>query len=364
MAGVRNRKRYWQIWWYVDRERYWCRLSKVDYPKRKDALKEAFKRELEAKDYIRPDVSFKQYAYSFLSERQLSTVSFEKYDKFIRSFDEFLCKRSVITLKQITETTISDYVIYKQRTHKPASINRDIVYLKLILRSAFERGIISRMPLNVIKSLKIEKQIKILPTREEREQILKWFGKNEPLFYAWIYFEITRGWRKDELRKMKISDVDLQGNILYIKNTKTKEQRLEKLTEQDCLVLNEHLLFLKKIKRYNPAGFLFPSKDGGLIGKNTILRKIKRACRELGITKNITNHLFRHYVVTSILDSTANIEVVKAITGHKDTKTILQHYAHATSENVKKGLEITKVNTELGSIILKDKVNRHGREIR
>jgi hypothetical protein len=36
---------------------------------------------------------------------------------------------------------------------------------------------------------------------------------------------------------------------------------------------------------------------------------------------------------------------VKAITGHRDTKTILEHYAHATSENVKKGLEITKVDT-------------------
>jgi site-specific recombinase XerD len=103
----------------------------------------------------------------------------------------------MLTLKQITETTIADYIAYKQRTHKPASINRDIVYLKLILRRAFERGIIRRMPLNAVKSLKIEKQIKILPTREERENILKWFGKNEPLFYAWIYFEITRGWRKD-----------------------------------------------------------------------------------------------------------------------------------------------------------------------
>jgi integrase len=104
---------------------------------------------------------------------------------------------------------------------------------------------------------------------------------------------------------MKISDVDIQGSSLYIKNTKTKEQRLEKLTEQDCVILNEHLLLLKKMKRYNPTGFLFPSKNGGLIGKNTILRKIKRACKELGITKNITNHLFRHYVVNTILDSTA-----------------------------------------------------------
>ena len=49
--------------------------------------------------------------------------------------------------------------------------------------------------------------------------------------------------------------------------------------------------------------------------------------------------------MTSILDKTANIEVVKAITGHKDTRTILDHYAHPQREMVDKALEITKVDT-------------------
>lgn len=77
------------------------------------------------------------------------------------------------------------------------------------------------------------------------------------------------------------------------------------------------------------------------------LEKFKRACKDMKTTKNITNHTFRHNVVTSILDRTANIEVVKAITGHKDTRTILEHYAHPRTEMVEKAIEITKIDIGL-----------------
>ncbi len=177
--------------------------------------------------------------------------------------------------------------------------------------------------------------------------ILTWFKKNEPLYYPWIYFEATRGWRRDELRFMRINAVDLAGNILYVRKTKTKEQRAARLSQEDCLVLNEHIILLKDKGLYHPTGFLFPSSKRNLIGKNKILEKLKKARTALGITKNITNHSFRHYVVTKITNETANIEVVKAITGHKDMRTIQDHYIHANPEMVDQALEITKVDTGL-----------------
>ncbi|MBU4312663.1 MAG: site-specific integrase [Candidatus Omnitrophica bacterium] len=344
MPGIRDRGQYWQVWWIVKKKRYWAKLSKKIYPKKKDAQKEAFRRELDEEDAVKKKWSFKDFSYSYLEEKRPSVQSFEKYDKLVRDFTDFISNGA---LSSVTETVVYKYISQKQASYKAASINRDITYLKQIFNSAVEKGIIPRSPLKSIKSLEVKKDIKVLPTKEERENILGWFRRKEPLFYAWLYFEITRGWRMNELRNLRVEDVDISSNTLYIKKTKTKTQRLTKLSHEDCLVLNEHMLLLKRKKLYSPEGYLFPSRAGGLTGRNTLLRKIKRGCRELGIRKNITNHLFRHYVVTTILDRTANIEVVKAITGHKDTKTILEHYAHATSENIKRGLEITKVSTGL-----------------
>jgi site-specific recombinase XerD len=70
---------------------------------------------------------------------------------------------------------------------------------------------------------------------------------------------------------------------------------------------------------------------------------VSKACKELNISKLITNHSFRHWVVTAVLDQTANIENVKQLTGHEDTRTILEHYTHSTTEGIAKGLEITKL---------------------
>jgi integrase len=111
-------------------------------------------------------------------------------------------------------------------------------------------GIVKHFPLDSVRYLPEGRQVKTLPTKEEIERILRWFGANEPIFYPWIYFEMTRGWRRDELRLMKVQDVDLSAEILYVKNTKTRVERRERLQEQDCLILNEHLIYLKKSGLY------------------------------------------------------------------------------------------------------------------
>ena len=120
-----------------------------------------------------------------------------------------------------------------------------------------------------------------------------------------------------------------------------------RLSYEDCLVLNEHIILLKNKKLYHYNGYLFPSRTGNELSKNAMVSKLKRARRDLEIKKNITNHTFRHYVITTILNNTSNIEVVKAITGHKDSRTINEHYSHASPEMVDKGLEITRIDTGL-----------------
>jgi len=77
----------------------------------------------------------------------------------------------------------------------------------------------------------------------------------------------------NELRNLKIEDVDLLSSTFYIKKTKTKTQRLTKLSNQDCLVLNEHLLLLKRKKIYNPEEYLFPSRNGSLTGRKYSFKK-------------------------------------------------------------------------------------------
>ncbi len=346
MAGVYERKKSWRIWWLVDKQRYYASLKKANYSK-KDAEKEAYKREIEEERIIRGNCSFAEYAKEYLVRSGKSAITTEKFSKMIERYQAYLSRSGGLSLFE----SLSDFAInsYKNEAKAAglsnATLNRDLCYLKQLVMDAREQGLKIRCNLKNIHYEKENPKIPDLPTRQDRQRILDWFLKNKPKFYAWIYFVITRGWRMGEFIKMLVSDLSLEGKRLAVRHTKTGRQRLETLTDDDCKVLNEHILFLKRTRQYNQSGLLIPpSKKGARdIGRNTLLRYVKRACRELDIKGRITNHSFRHWVVTNILDGTANIENVKSITGHEDTRTILEHYDHNTLEGIARGLEITKL---------------------
>ena len=350
MAGVSLRKDEWRIYWqWPGHKRKFGHLLKSEYSK-KQAWAEAYRIEREGPPKESANLpTFKELADRFFLNRDVAEATKAKACKCVQEFDYFLQSKGLASdVNAVTGFVVQDYMASRKDSgYKPASINVDLAFLKLVFKKYHADGVLGKNPTEGIKYQTEERMVKVLPTKDEVVKILRWFHSNELLFYPWVYFEMTRGWRRDELRLMKVEDIDLQGEKLYVKHTKTRVQRIERLGQDDCLVLNEHLIHLKEAGLYQPSGYLFPAKNGGLICKNTLLRKVKQAAKSVGITKNITNHLFRHYVVTSILSKTANVEVVKAITGHKDTKTILEHYAHATPENVEKGLEITRIDTGL-----------------
>lgn len=347
MAGVVARRKSWRIWWIVDKQRYFASLKNSEYSK-KDAEKEAYRREIEGERLIKGNCSFTEYAKEFIARSGKSPITTEKFSKMIERYEEYLKKTRINSLYDtLMDLAINNYKNEcKTKGMSNATINRDICYLKQLVMDAREQGLKIKCNLKIIKYEKENPRIPDMPTRTERQQILDWFRDNCPKCYIWIYFVITRGWRMGEFIKMLVSDVNLENRTLTVRHTKTRVERLAKLTDEDCMILNEHILFLKRTEQYKPDGLLIPPQKKGAkdIGRNTLLKWVRKACKELNISKHLTNHSFRHWVVTTVLDQTANIENVKQLTGHEDTRTILEHYTHSTTEGVARGLEITKVN--------------------
>jgi integrase len=346
MAGVRDRGHYWQIWWWTDKERFWDKLDKLNYPKKRDAYNEAVLREASKENAVRKNIPFREFAINYITDKKPAHSTLETFTETINHFEAFLKGK---IMSQVDEKTVKEYINQKKRIRSNSAINRDIVYLKQIIRDALDKQIIRKFDFKGITYLPIERKNPVLPTDREREQILKWFKKNEPYFFAWIYYVITFGWRKSEFIKMVRPDIDLESRIIYIRHAKTGERKHD-LSEQDCVVWNEHFLLLKRMKKYSDTGLVYPplkKSNSGFIGKNILLRKLKDACEALEIRKNIYNHLFRHWVATKILQSGGTAEDVKTRTGHKDTETIMKYYLHATPESVKRARAVTEVNLGL-----------------
>ena len=229
--------------------------------------------------------------------------------------------------------------------YSPKTLNRDRDYLNLIFEMAKRKGFRKAWDRKDVQRLSEEKHrrmpdYKNFPNPDERKEICKWILRHDPYYFAWVHFDATYGWRRDEVRLLRWADIDFANKLIKLLRTK-EDQRMFSLSDEDIAVLTEHILILKKMNKYEPNGQVFPNiarkrKAGtlGIICKNNLYKVIKRACTDLGITKHITPHKFRHAVSSELKHSGRYTdEEIIQITGHKDTDS-LKFYAHPRSEAV------------------------------
>ncbi len=342
-AGAVERGDSWRIWWHVDGKRQFGTLSKNDFTTWEKAFDEALRRKFESQ-INEATVTFEEWSKKYIDSRK--DINQEPLIRFSEHFISFLKEKGYEErLRKITEDAIKEFLFdYQSNGHNAVGTNKALEYLRQIFEVAVEKNILSKNPTKGIKKLKAEKKITILPSKKEWQMVLSWFLKNERRLFPWFYFEATKGWRRDELRKMKVSAVDLERKRIRVMHYKQKVEREYPLEDEEVNILNEHFILLKKLGLYKIDGLLFPTRTGGMIQKDVVRLKIKKAAKELGIAKNLTNHIFRHYVVTSLKDFGMTSENIKEITGHQDAETIDRVYTHATSEIVKRGMDPLRPN--------------------
>lgn len=339
-AGAVERGDSWRIWWHVDGVRQFATISKQNFSTWESAFDEALKRKFEG-HINEATVTFEEFSKKYIDSRK--DINQEPLTRFSSHFIIFLKDKGYDEkLRKIAEDVIKEFIFDYYKNHNAVGTNKALEYIRQIFEDAVKKKIISKNPTKEIKKLKAEKKIHTIPSKEEWQKLLRWFLDNARFLFPWFYFEATKGWRRSELGKMKVSAIDLERKRIRVMHYKQKVEKEYSLNDEEVNILNEHFILLKKLGRYKADGFLFPTRTGGMIQKDVMRLKIKKAAKELGIKKNLNNHTFRHYVITTLKDSGITSENIKEITGHQDTETIDRVYTHSTREIVERGLEILK----------------------
>ena len=137
MAGVVSRRKSWRIWWIVDKQRYFASLKNSDYSK-KDAEKEAYRREIEGERLIKGNCSFTEYAREFILRSGKSPITTEKFNEMIKRYEPYLKNAGINSF----DTALMDLTINNFRNEckgkgmSSATINRDLCYLKQVVMDA------------------------------------------------------------------------------------------------------------------------------------------------------------------------------------------------------------------------------------
>ncbi|MGO9121690.1 MAG: tyrosine-type recombinase/integrase [Desulfomonilaceae bacterium] len=167
------------------------------------------------------------------------------------------------------------------------------------------------------------------------------------LLYPFVLLALHTGCRSMELRGLRWSQVDLEGNFISLVGTETKTHRARAipLTPAAGHILR-NLAEDQKIKKVvdingRRVGLVFPSRRDASKPRDMHMsfdRAVKRAgLNELPGEGKLRIHDLRHLCGTFLVMNGVDLETIRDILGHRDLATT-QRYLHVVNEHKKRAI--------------------------
>jgi integrase/recombinase XerD len=172
---------------------------------------------------------------------------------------------------------------------------------------------------------------KLLPnvlSKEEVKRILR-SSKNikHRMMLSLIY---ACGLRRSELLNLEMKDILSDRNLLFIRRSKGKKDRVVPIGNELIEQLREYY------RQYKPRKWLF---EGQTVGENysakSLQNVLKQALDRENIKKPVTLHWLRHSYATHLLESGTDLRYIQELLGHSSSRTT-EIYTHVSNDSIRK----------------------------
>jgi site-specific recombinase XerD len=140
----------------------------------------------------------------------------------------------------------------------------------------------------------------------------------------WCAFLLTfrHALRSQELRQLKVSDVDMDNLSLTIARVKGSRSGVQALDRHKGEPLLDEVLALRtwlKERIEDGSQVLFPSQKGGMLTRMQLLRLFKSYAQAAGIPAELAHpHILRHSLCTVMAEQHADVYAIQQRAGHKN----------------------------------------------
>ncbi|MFC1553936.1 tyrosine-type recombinase/integrase [candidate division KSB1 bacterium] len=278
-------------------------------------------------------ISIKQFFPVFMerhgSKNSLSTqTSYQNSIKNIKRCPDL----SECKLNMINKGILLDYMNARIRMDNvtPATVNREVALLKVMMSCAVEWDILEHNPLQRFRLLKEGPKREVTLSVEEAAELLK--RLSEPVANI-VEFALYSGMRRENILSLKIENLVLNDDW-GTANVVLKGDR------RDNIVLGQNAVeVLQSVIGRRRNGYVFVNPK---TGKRyvTIHKSFNRIVREMGLTVNGTKfrfHDLRHAFAGFLVNHNVGLEAIRSLMKHKDRSTT-DRYATIDSEFSKQAL--------------------------
>ena len=147
------------------------------------------------------------------------------------------------------------------------------------------------------------------------------------------------GLRREELCRLKVTDVDSQRMVIHVRQGKGHKDRDVTLSPRLLEVLRDYWKWRK------PKIYLFPSyqrkRREQPISSRTVYYAVSEASRRAGIQKKVYPHLLRHSWATHLLERGTDLKTIQMQLGHFDLEatTIYLHLSQRHLQSIDNPIE-------------------------
>ncbi len=262
--------------------------------------------------------SLRQRMLEELRLRNLSEQTTRLYIGSVKRFSQYF-RRSP---DQLGPEQIREFLLHliDDRKSAPSTIQLyrsalRFLYVTMLKRSWFEQDVV-----------RIKKRLK-LPIVLSAEEITRILDHTTNLKHWTILATLyATGLRCDELRHLKIRDIDSQRMLIHVRHAKGRIPRDIGLSP----------VLLERLRIYwhwlTPKDWLFPARQHPTrpLDLKTIRLICNQAAERAGVKKHVSPHVFRHSYATHLLDAGVDLRTIQVLLGHADIQTTARYLRVST----------------------------------
>ena len=212
---------------------------------------------------------------------------------------------------------------YILRKNLSASYQNQVINaIKLFYRNRFNRV----MDLNNIQRPRREKRLPNVLSKQEVKAILE--APTNLKHRAMLSLIYACGLRRSELLNLTLKDVLSDRNLLFIRQSKGKKDRVVPISDKIIEMLRTYY------KAHKPKTWLFEGQYAGYqYSERSLQLVLKQALQKAGNQKPVSLHWLRHSYATHLLESGTDLRYIQELLGHSSSKTT-EIYTHVTTKSL------------------------------
>ena len=283
----------------------------------------------------------KKYLFICRDLKGLSLLTIKAYTIDMRQFEDFVHNKD-----WLSKETVVNYIDLLHKKYKPKSAKRKIACLKAFYHYLEMENIIDINPFHKItikykepvvlpKTIPLTYVESILRTAYQKYYSSTTIFQKESNLRNVIVLELlfSTGMRVSEASHLKLQNIDLKSNTIYIFGKGSKE-RIMCLANDNISALILQYLKTRSVK----SDYLFVNKLGNNLSEQSIRNMVDNYAKAASVDLHITPHMFRHTFATALLDEDVNIRYIQQLLGHSSIVTT-QIYTHISTNKIRNILE-------------------------